>query len=403
LLLRLSARPKVMSVLTLKPGRDKSLRWRHPWIFSGAVASLPAVADGEVVDLHSAQGEFLARGFVNARSQIRARVLSWDAGETIDREFWQRRLRAALRLREGWGSCRLVHAEADGLPGLVADRYGDWLSIQMGALGLERCRDSWLPILAELAGVRGIFGRGDLELREREGLKFAGGSLWGEEPPARIEIEETSLSGSPLHFEVDVRKGHKTGFYLDQVENRRRVAAYCEGAEVLNVFAYTGAFAVHALAAGALRVLNVDSSAAALEAARRHVAINGFTADDADFAVADAFAALRELRANGASFDVIVLDPPKFVQNAAQIERASRAYKDLNRVALTLLRPGGILATFSCSGLLPSELFQKIVFGASLDAGREARILERLSQSPDHPILLSFPESEYLKGLIVRA
>ena len=392
-----------MPILTLKPGREKSLRLRHPWIFSGAVLSLPEAEDGDVVDLHAADGHFLARGFVNSRSQIRARVLSWEASERIDGEFWHRRLAAALRLREGWGSCRLVHAEADCLPGLVADRYGDWLSIQMGAKGLERGRELWLPILAELAQVRGIFGRGDLELREREGLEFPGGVLWGEAAPEAIVIEETGLDGRALCFEVDVRQGHKTGFYLDQVENRRRVAAYCDGAEVLNVFAYSGAFAVHALAAGAQRVLNVDSSARAIEQAKRHLELNGFAIQASDFQVADAFTALRELRDNGAHFDVIVLDPPKFVQSAAQLDRATRAYKDLNRIALGLLRPGGILATFSCSGLLPNELFQKIVFGASLDAGREARILERLSQSPDHPILLSFPESEYLKGLIVRA
>jgi 23S rRNA (cytosine1962-C5)-methyltransferase len=247
-----------------------------------------------------------------------------------------------------------------------------------------------------------MYERSDVDVREKEGLPQASGVLWGEPPPDEIEIAERGLPGVAVRFWVEVKRGHKTGFYLDQSENRRKVAAYCRDADVLNLFSYTGGFGCHALAAGARSVVNVDSSAEALALARRNIALNGFAIHDEDFVTGDVFSVLRKYRAEGRRFDVIIADPPKFVHSLGDIDRASRAYKDLNLVSMQILKPGGFLATFSCSGLVSPDLFQKIVFGAALDARREAQIVEKLSQSSDHPILLTFPEAEYLKGLVCR-
>jgi 23S rRNA (cytosine1962-C5)-methyltransferase len=389
----------------LKVGREKPARQRHPWIFSGAIQRIDGdVEEGGIADVVSASGEFLARGYVNRRSQIVARLLTWDEDEAIDEAFWRSRLERAIRARSSEDSaCRYINAESDGLPGLVVDRYGAWLIVQVLTLGIERIKNelvNWL--VGWLVDARGVYERSDVDVREKEGLPQATGVLHGEEPPDEIEIAEPGPGGRSLRFLVDVKRGHKTGFYLDQRDNRRKVAAYCQDAEVLNLFSYTGGFAVHALAAGARSIVNVDSSADALALAKRNVALNGCAARDEDFVEADVFSLLRKYRAEGRTFDVIMADPPKFVHAVGQIDKAARAYKDLNLVAMQILRPGGTLATFSCSGLVSPDLFQKIVFGASVDAGRDAQIVEKLSQAGDHPILLSFPEAEYLKGLVCR-
>jgi len=399
--------------VVLKAGREKPVRQKHPWVFSGAIQRIDGdVEDGGIADVVSTQGEFLARGYVNRRSQITARLLTWDEDEAIDSTFWRSRLERAIRSRSTLNAtaCRLVNAESDGLPGLVVDRYGAWLVVQALTLGVERVKQELVGWLVGLVDVQGVYERSDVDVREKEGLAQTAGVLVGAAPPDVIEIVERGLTLSPsdgergevVRFLVDVKRGHKTGFYLDQRENRRKVAAYCIGAEVLNLFSYTGGFAVHALSAGAHRAVNVDSSAEALMLARRNLALNGFEARDDDLVEGDVFSLLRKYRAEGRTFDVIILDPPKFVHTVGQIERAARAYKDLNRVAMQILRPGGFLVTFSCSGLVSPDLFQKIVFGASLDAGRNAQIVAKLSQPSDHPILLSFPEAEYLKGLVCR-
>ncbi len=391
-----------MGQVILKQGRDKPVRQRHPWIFSGAIASIEGHAEnGGISDIVTSGGAWLARGYINRRSQIQARILTWEENEAIDDAFWRRRLERAIAGR-GAGPARLVHAESDGLPGLVVDRYGEWLVMQAMTLGIDRVKRTLAAILLDLTGARGVWERSDVDVRTREGLELATGLLAGEEPPETIEITEPALDGRPLRFLVDVRKGHKTGFYLDQAVNRRRAAAACAGADVLNLFSYSGSFAVHALAAGARRVVNVDSSAPALELARRQLELNGFAAGDADFIEGDVFAVLRRLRESDARFDAVIVDPPKLAGGAAQVDRAARAYKDLNLIAMQLLNPGGRLITFSCSGAISIDLFQKIVFGAALDAHRDALVIERLGQAPDHPVLLSFPESEYLKGLIAR-
>ena len=294
---------------------------------------------------------------------------------------------------------RLVNAESDGLPGLIVDQYAGWLVCQFLSAGAEYWKAAIMESLSSgrLWPAHGGYERSDVDVREREGLPPVSGHLFGAEPPECIEIEERGL-----RFLVDVRRGHKTGFYLDQSVNRQVVADLAAGREALNVFSYSGAFAVAALRGGAVSALNIDSSAPALELARRHVALNSLPEETCEHIEGDAFAELRRLRDSRRAFDLIILDPPKLAHSAAQVERASRAYKDINLLALKLLRPGGVLLTFSCSGAVSADLFQKIVFGAALDAGRSAQIVGRLSQSPDHPVALTFPEAEYLKGLVLR-
>lgn len=401
----------------LKPGREKSVINRHPWLFSGAIARVDA-KDGGDVDVLAADGRWLARGYFNARSQIQIRLLNWDQDVPVDAQFWQRRVEQAIegrRLLPDWnsGAARLISAEADGLPGLVADMYVDAdqreavLVVQALTLGIEARREWLYDLLAKLVTPEAlpqlgpwdrltVFERSDADVRRLEGLETRVGLVSGS------ELGPLSVLEDGLAFEVDVKAGHKTGLYLDQGRNRVRLARYCREAEVLNAFAYTGGFGVHALRAGAQSVTDVDTSAAALAAGGRNLATNGLAAERREAVEGDVFQVLRRYRQEGRRFDVVVLDPPKFASNTKQVQAACRGYKDINMLGLALLRPGGILATFSCSGLVSADLFQKVVFGASVDAGREAQILEPLSQSPDHPVLLTFPESQYLKGLLCR-
>jgi len=391
--------------LFLKPGRERSVRNRHPWVFSGAVERLEGQpADGDVVEVLSPHGEWLARGTLNRRSQIVVRLLTWDADERVDDAFWRARIaravagRAALADDPATTAYRLVHAESDGLPGLVVDRYGDFLVLQFLTLGVERRRQEILAALDELLAPRGIFERSDVDVRQKEGLSPQVGRLRGEEPPDRLAIVENGR-----RFWVDVRGGQKTGFYLDQRENRARLAGFCAAAEVLDSFAGSGAFGVYALSGGAARVTFVESSAPALELARQNLALNGHDPQAQEFLGENVFVALRRFRATGRTFDVIVSDPPKFAPAARDVPRAARAYKDANLLAFQLLRPGGVLFTTSCSGAVSADLFQKIVFGAAVDAGREVQIIGYLHQGADHPVALAFPEGAYLKGLICRA
>lgn len=395
-----------MTTVVLKSGREKPFRNRHPWVFSGAIHRIDSDArNGDVVDVLSADGGWMARGYLNRRSQIQVRLLTWNAQEMIDADFWRRRIQRALAGRQALAAdpntdtYRLIFAESDGLPGLMVDRYGDWLVLQCLTLGVERFKPLLVELLRELCAPAGIVERSDADVRSKEGLTATAGLLAGQLPADELlQIRE-----SGFRLLVDLPRGQKTGHYIDQRENRRRAAAYCADAEVLNAFSYTGSFAVHALAAGARHVVNLDSSLEALQLAERNLALNGFDPDrQAESVAGDVFQVLRDWRAAGRRFDVVILDPPKFVQSQGQLERAARAYKDVNLQAMHLLRPGGTLVTFSCSGLVSPDLFQKIVFGASVDAGRDVQVVERLSQPPDHPLLLSFPESEYLKGLICR-
>jgi 23S rRNA (cytosine1962-C5)-methyltransferase len=394
-----------LPTLVLKPARERAVQQRHPWLFSGAIGRLDNDAeDGKLVDVVSAGGEWLARGYLNRRSQIAVRLLTWEKEQAIDRDFWLGRLaqaiagRTALEADPNITACRLVNAESDGLPGLVVDRYDDWLVLQALTLGMDERKVELAALLADLVkGIKGVYERSDVDVREKEGLTPATGPLWGQEPPDLVEVREGSY-----RFLVDLKGGHKTGFYLDQRENRSRLPDYCASAEVLNAFAYTGAFGVYALAGGAVRVTNVDTSVEALDLAQRHTVLNGFGNAGVSYEAQDVFSQLRAYRAAGRQFDVVVLDPPRFALSRSHIKRASRGYKDINWIAFQILRRGGVLFTFSCSGLVSRELFQKIVFGAALDAGREVQIIAHLGQSSDHPIALNFPEAEYLKGFICR-
>jgi len=388
----------------LKKGRARSVLRRHPWVFSGAIGRIAGdPADGDVVEVRDAGGNWLARGYLNRRSQISVRLLTWDPDELIGRGFWRRRLERAAAARSALAddpdttAYRLVHAESDGLPGLVVDRYGDFLAVQFLTLGVERRREEILAALTDLLNPRGIYERSDVEVREKEGLPQRTGRLRGEEPPDRLEVLENGH-----RFLVDLRSGQKTGFYLDQRENRVRLSPFCAGAEVLDGFAYTGAFAVYAAAGGAVRVTLVETSGVALGMARQNLALNGQEVGRHEFVEGNVFGVLRGYRAQGRRFDVVVLDPPKFAPAAKDVQRAARAYKDVNLLGMQLLRPGGVLFSTSCSGGISADLFQKILFGAALDAGREVQVVGYLHQGADHPVALTFPEGAYLKGLVCR-
>jgi len=393
-----------MKQLILKPGREKSLARRHPWIFSGAVARVEGDPDtGDTVAVRSGSGEFLVWAAYSPASQIRARAWSWDEQERIDGDFLRARLRRALDARarlisaEASDAMRLVHGESDGLPGVIADRYGEVVVLQLLSAGAERWRTELSDGVRELTGCACVFERSDADVRELEGLPARSGVLYGALPAAGVQIREHGL-----RYGVDVAEGHKTGFYLDQRDNRKRIGELSEGREVLNCFCYTGGFTLNALAGGAASVLSVDSSAGALAQARDNLGRNELDAARAEWQEADVFKYLRTLRDHGRSFDLIVLDPPKFAPTAAFAEKAARGYKDINLLALKLLRAGGLLASFSCSGGVSAELFQKILAGAALDAGVEASIVGHFAAAADHPVLLSFPEGDYLKGLLLR-
>jgi 23S rRNA (cytosine1962-C5)-methyltransferase len=388
---------------TLKPGRERSVRNRHPWLFSGAIASVQGTPnDGDAVEVYAAGGSWIARGTWSAQSQIRLRLWTWDQAEQIDGDLVRARIRraisgrAALAADPSTTAYRLIFSESDGIPGLIVDRYGEYLVMQLLTAGAAARADIIVQCLAEETGVTGIYERSDADVRTKEGLDRSEGLRWGSLPEGPLEILENGY-----RMVVDLQGGQKTGAYLDQRANRAHVAAYCRDAEMLSCFSYTGGFEVYAEGAGAKVITSIDSSSAALDWAEENMRRNDADVDLVQIE-GNVFNELRRFRTEGQTFDVIVLDPPKFAANAAQVERASRGYKDINLLAMQLLRPGGVLATFSCSGLVSADLFQKIIFGASVDAQRNVQILERLTQGPDHPVLLSFPESEYLKGLICR-
>ena len=396
-----------MSELLLRKGRAAPVLRRHPWIFSGSIDSIEGEPDdGSIVDVYDAGHNWLARGYVNRQSQITVRLLTWQREDVVDRAFWRRRLERCIFARQALAqdptitAYRLVHAESDYVPGLIVDRYDDWLVVQFLTLGMDRRRDEIVELLADLLAPAGIYERSDVDVREKEGLEQRTGLLWGNEPPYQIEIVENGH-----RFLVNLRDGHKTGFYLDQRANRAQLAPFCSspGTEVLDAFAYSGAFGVYAAAGGASRLTLVDSSGPSLKLARQNLALNShISAQATEYVEGDVFSVLRAYRAEERRFDVIVLDPPKFAHTRREVERASRAYKDINLLAFQLLRPGGVLFTFSCSGRVSADLFQKIVFGALVDTDRKGQIIGQLAQGMDHPVALTFPEGAYLKGLICR-
>jgi 23S rRNA (cytosine1962-C5)-methyltransferase len=390
--------------LVLKPGKEKPLRQRHPWVFSGAVQRVEDAVPGGLVTIRDQKGNFLARGYYNPKSQIVARVLTWNEQDIINPDWWRARIQNAIDARnplidqENLIAYRLLYAESDGLPGLVVDRYGDFLVMQALTLGIDVIKRQITDVLADMLNPKGIIERSDVDVRRKEGLEETSGLLYGEMPPTSLTFEEYGL-----HYPVDLMIGHKTGFYLDQRESRRWLLQQnLAGAEVLNVFCYTGGFSACAGSRGATGIVNIDSSGPALELARQTLDLNNLGNIATEYVEADVFQQLRVYRDQQRRFDVIILDPPKFAHSARDVDRAARGYKDINLLAFQLLRPGGLLITFSCSGLIDPDLFQKIVFGASIDAGVQAQIIARIGQGADHPVLLAFPESLYLKGLVCR-
>ena len=385
----------------LKPGREKSLLRRHPWIFSGAIQQADAnIASGATVDLLSSDKQFLARASYSPHSQIRARVWTFEE-EVVDGEFFRKRIQATLKTRRRLNverqsnAYRLIYAESDYIPGLIVDRYGDILVLQALTAGSEYWKETFADLLLEETGLSTLYERSDADVRELEGLQPKVGILHGAIPDPQVTIHEHNLK-----FRVNLQSGHKTGSYLDQRANRLRVRELAKDKDVLDCFCYTGGFTVNALAGGAKSVLSVDSSGEALELCKQNVALNDLPVTHHSSLEGDVFQVLRKFRDENRSFDMIILDPPKFAPTTAHADKATRAYKDINLLAFKLLRANGILVTFSCSGGVDSALFQKIVAGAALDAGVEAQIAEHLSQGPDHPVSLHFPEGAYLKGLI---
>lgn len=394
-----------MKIIRLKDGKERSLLRRHPWIFDGAIAKGGADA-GETVRVESHSGQFLGWAAFSPSSKIRARVWSFGETQRIDASFFEARIAQSIRARSRFdiksNGMRLIHGESDGLPGLVVDRYADTLVAQFSSCGSERWKAVIVQTLLAQTGLTRLYERSDASVRSLEGLPEATGWLAGSNEPGistGIIITEHDWKLS-----LDVAEGHKTGFYLDQRDSRQKFSATARRLKferVLNCYCYTGGFTVAALAGGAGHVTSIDSSGPALARARANVALNGFDADRASWLDADVNASLRQYQREGRTFDAIVLDPPKFAPTAAHAERAARAYKDINRLALGILAPDGVLFTYSCSGGISADLFHKIVASAGTDAGVDAFISERMGGAPDHPMTVAFPEGEYLKGLVL--
>ncbi len=388
--------------LFLKPGREKPIKHMHPWIFSGAVLRLKGDPQlGETIKILSSDGEFIAWGAFSPESQIRTRVWSWDPGEIISADFFKRKIKKSLAYRQliGFDSPmkRLIHAESDGLPGLIVDQYGKVAVIQILSAGVEFWKDELVQILVDETGFSSVYERSDVQVRKLEGLEQRTGLVYGEQPDDLLAIEYNGLK-----YWIDIKNGHKTGYYLDQRENRDLIGSLCAEKDVLDCFCYSGGFSAKALKAGANSVTLVDESQNALQLAEKHILTNDLPDEKIIFQKGDVFEVLRKFRDQAKRFDVIILDPPKFAPTASYADRAARGYKDINLLAFKLLNPGGLLATFSCSGGINREFFLKILAGAALDAGVNARIQLHMGQSADHSINLNFPEGTYLKGFGIR-
>lgn len=385
----------------LQADREKSLKRRHPWIFSKAISQVKGkVGVGETVDVRATDGAFLGRGAYSPASQIRVRIWTWDESEQIDTAFFARKIAAAWAVRQSWfdadtNGIRVIAAESDGLPGITVDKYDQVLVVQLLSAGAEYQRAAFISALTAQFPDCSIYERSDVDVRKKEGLELTTGWL-----VAPRDSGEFTMLENGFQILVDVIQGHKTGFYLDQRDSRAAARRLANGKTVLNCFSYTGTFAVAAALGGAKHVTNVDISELALATARRNAELNGLTDAQISYVKADVFKLLRQYKEQGQQFDMVILDPPKFAESKAQLMGACRGYKDINRVAMQLVKPGGLLLTFSCSGLMEESLFQKVVADAALDAQRDCLFLERLNQAADHPIASFYPEGHYLKGLV---
>ena len=391
-----------MASIRLKKAADSFIRRKHPWIFSGAIEKVEGnPSNGETVQILTSNKTLVGSGSYSPSSQIRVRAWSFDPEENIDEDFFRRKILLASAVRKQiidtsqTNAYRIINAESDGLPGLVIDRYADFVVCQFLSAGAEFNKKLIVEILDDVFKPQGILERSDVEVRTKEGLQPTQGLLRGTVPDDLIEIMENRFK-----FLVDIKAGHKTGFYLDQRDNRKMVLEFAKGKNALNCFSYTGGFSVYALASGAEKVTQIESSLSALELANKNIELNGLSLATVENINDDVFKVLRKFRDERRTFDLIILDPPKFAESASQIQQASRGYKDINLLALKLLNPGGILFTFSCSGHISKELFQKIVADAALDATKEVKIIKYLNQSSDHSVSTNFPEGLYLKGLV---
>ena len=394
-----------MHSVKLKKGKEKAVKQLHPWVFSGAIEHVNGKPEnGEIVTVTDNKGDFLAYGFYNDQSRVAVRLLEWDVEKDINDDWWRMRIRKAVKARQeltadaNTNTYRVIFSEADFLPGLIVDRFADYLSLQILTSGMENNKELILDELQNLFNPFGIFDRSDSSAREHEGMEASnGGVLRGTEPPEYVAVKENGVL-----YDVNISSGQKSGFYCDQRDNRRLVAEHSKGKRVLDCFSYSGGFSLNALKHGAAEVISVDSSALALDTLQRNMAINHFDEAAHSLIQSDVNKQLRLFRESGEKFDVIILDPPKYAPSRSAVNKASRAYKDLNRQAMLLLNEGGLLATFSCSGALDMAIFKQILAWAALDAHKEVQFIHQFSQPEDHPVRSSFPEGEYLKGLLCR-
>ena len=390
--------------VVLKKGKEKAALQKHPWIFSGAIDKVKgAPVNGEVVKVFAGDKSFLAYGYYNSESRVAVRMLEWDEEQLINKGWYEQKLKKAIASRQhvladpATNTCRLVFSEADYLPGLIVDKYADFLSLQILSSGIESAKADIIDILRAELNPKGIFDKSDATARTHENMEASQGLLWGETPPEFIEVTENGL-----RYHINIADGQKSGFYCDQRDNREILAAYTKDKEVLDCFCYSGGFTLNSLKYGAKHVTSVDSSGLAIETLQHNLGLNGFDANRQNSIQSDVNKQLRAFKEEGKTFDIIVLDPPKYAPSRSALDRAARAYKDLNRLGMLLLNPGGILATYSCSGAVDLETFKQIIAWAALDAGKEVQIIKQFHQPEDHPVRISFPEGEYLKGLLVR-
>ncbi|WP_231460600.1 class I SAM-dependent rRNA methyltransferase [Pedobacter sp. Leaf132] len=392
-----------MVEIILKRGKEKAAIQRHPWIFSGALEKVKGKPEnGEVVKVIAFDDEFLGYGYYNSNSRVAVRLLEWDENQTIDTKWYENRLKQAIAsrqfiLNDETNTCRLVFSEADFLPGLIVDKYADFLSLQILSSGMESVKNDIVEILKAELNPKGIFDKSDATARGHEGLAIENGLLWGENPPEFLEVKENGIA-----YHINIAEGQKSGFYCDQRDNRSILASYTNGKKVLDCFSYSGGFTLNSLAKNAKSVTSVDSSALAIETLKQNITLNNFDAEKVTTIQSDVNKQLRAFKDSGELFDVIVLDPPKYAPSRSAMDRAARAYKDLNRLGMLLLEKGGLLATFSCSGAIDIETFKQIIAWAALDAGKEVQIIKQFCQPEDHPVRISFSEGEYLKGLLLR-
>ncbi|MDD3626654.1 MAG: class I SAM-dependent rRNA methyltransferase [bacterium] len=388
-----------MKKVILKKGKERPLQFHHPWVFSGAINRAEEITNGEIVEVFDSSNQFLGKGFYNSKSQITVRILEWDRDTEISEDWWRARIINAIKSREhikNTDSIRLVYSEGDFIPGLIIDKYSEYLIVQILSLGIEMNKEMIIKIFVDLIHPKGVYERVDEKIKELEGLSGISQIAFGEIP------EEIVINENGNKFSVNIKDGQKTGFYLDQRENREYVKRYSEGRKVLDCFSFTGGFSVYALKFGAESVSLVDSSEESLKIAMKNFELNGVSNKEIKTLHCDAFQELRKFRDRGEKFDMIILDPPKLAPSKYQKEKALRAYKDINILGMKLLNPGGILFTFSCSGAVTGDDLLRVLEYAAIDSGKTIQVIQKLSQSSDHPILISCPETEYLKGFVAR-